>query len=282
MNPDPALPSRLIRWSGHSDRGRIRPHNEDSFIALQFDAREVYRLGKVGEARTGNHHFVFAVSDGMGGALAGEFASRVTVDKILQLLPHSFRQDATGIEAGFIDVLQELFGEIDFALKHLGGSYPEECRGMGATLTLCWLTAEWLHFAHIGDSRLYYLEHANGALRQVSHDDTHIGWLRRNGKITEREARVHPRRTALQKALGSDYQFVTPQVGSIYLQPGDAFLLCSDGLTEGLFDSQLSEHLLKQVPPEPPASPIAERLVHASLQSGGGADNLTALVINLL
>ena len=87
----------------------------------------------------------------------------------------------------------ELFGEIDFALKHLGGSYPEECRGMGATLSLCWLTAEWLHFGHIGDSRIYYLERATGTLRQISHDDTHIGWLRRNGKISEREARHHPR-----------------------------------------------------------------------------------------
>jgi serine/threonine protein phosphatase PrpC len=281
VTPGAMLPARHIRWSGHSDRGRVRPHNEDCFLALQFDAREVHRLGKIGESHTGDQHFVFAVSDGMGGALAGEFASRVTVDKILQLMPHSFRQDVTGIEAGFIDVLGELFGEIDFALKHLGGSYPEECRGMGATLSLCWLTAEWLYFGHIGDSRIYYLERATGSLRQISHDDTHIGWLRRNGKISEREARHHPRRTALQKALGSDYQFVSPQVGSVYLQPGDLFLLCSDGLTEGLFDSQLAEKLLASAS-KPDGEAIAQNLVHASLQSGGGADNLTALVIEVV
>jgi protein phosphatase len=281
VTPHPTLPSRQIRWSGHSDRGRVRSQNEDCFLALQFDAREVQRLGKIGESHTGDQHFVFAVSDGMGGALAGEFASRVTVDKILHLMPRSFRQDATGIDAGYIDVLVELFGEIDFALKHLGGSYPEECRGMGATLSLCWLTVEWLHFGHIGDSRIYYLERATGALRQISHDDTHIGWLRRNGKISEREARHHPGRTALQKALGSDYQFVTPQVGSVYLQPGDMFLLCSDGLTDGLFDSQIAEKLLDPAPP-PDAPPIAQRLVHSSLQSGGGADNLTALVIEVM
>jgi protein phosphatase len=217
----------------------------------------------------------------MGGALAGEFASRVTVDKILHLMPHAFRQDVTGIEAGFIDILGELFARIDFALKHLGGSYPEECRGMGATLSLCWLTAEWLYFGHIGDSRIYYLERATGALRQISHDDTHIGWLRRNGKISEREARHHPGRTALQKALGADYQFVSPQVGSVYLQPGDLFLLCSDGLTEGLFDSQLAEKLLATAS-QPDAQPVAQRLVHSSLQSGGGGDNLTALVIEVM
>lgn len=274
------LPSRHIRWSGHSDKGRVRPHNEDCFLALQFDAREAYRLGKNGASMTGDHHFVFAVSDGMGGAQAGEFASRVTMDKILHLLPRSFRQDVTGIEAGFIDVLGELFGEIDFALKHLGGSYPEECRGMGATLTLCWLTAEWMYFAHIGDSRLYYLERATGALRQISHDDTYVGWLRRNGKISEREARVHPGRTALQKGLGSDYQFVTPQVGSVYLQPGDMFLLCTDGLVEGLFDEQLQQRLLNVAGKEGNFA-IAEDLVRASLGSGGGADNLTALAFEI-
>jgi len=273
----PSLPSRHIRWSGHTDRGKVRPQNEDSFLALQFDAREIHRLGKIGESHTGDHHFVFAVSDGMGGARAGEFASRVTVDKILHLLPRSFRQDVTGIEAGFIEVLVELFGQIDFALKYLGGSYPEDCLGMGATLSLCWFTAEWLHFAHIGDSRIYYLERATGALRQISHDDTYVGWLRRNGKITEREARQHPRRTALQKALGADYQFVDPQVGSVYLQPGDIFLLCSDGLSEGLFESQIAAELLKPSATEPAA---AQRLVRASLECGGG-DNITALVIEL-
>jgi protein phosphatase len=270
----PALPYRRIRWTGHTDRGKVRPLNEDSFLTLQFDAHEVHRLGKIGEAVTGDHHFVFAISDGMGGADAGEFASRVTVDKILHLLPHSFRQDATGIEAGFIDVLEELFGEIDFALKYLGTSYPDDCHGMGATLSLCWLTSEWLYFGHIGDSRIYYLERATGALRQITHDDTHIGWLRRNGKITEREARHHPRRTALQKGLGADYQFVHPQVGSIYLQPGDLFLLCSDGLTEGLFDNQIADHLLTP-------QPTAQQLVHSALACAG-TDNITALVIEVL
>ena len=274
MNPD--LPSRHIRWSGHTDRGKVRPGNEDTFLGLQFDAREVHHLGKIGESQTGDYHFVFAVSDGMGGARAGEFASRVTVNKILHLLPQSFRQEVTGIEAGFLEVLQELFSEIDFTLKHLGGSYPQECLGMGATLSLCWFTAERLYFGHIGDSRLYYLERASGSLRQISHDDTHIGWLRRNGKITEREARRHPRRTALQKALGADYQFVTPQVGSVYLQPGDLFLLCSDGLTEGLYESQIAENLLSSA-----QEPVAERLVRSSLECGG-RDNITALVIEML
>ncbi len=253
----------------------MRVNNEDCFLALQFDANEVHRLGKIGDGVTGDRHFVFAVSDGMGGSHAGEFASRVTVDKIIHLLPQSFRQDVVGIEAGFLEVLEELYDEIDFALKYLGGSYPEECRNMGATLSLCWLTAEWMYYGHIGDSRLYYLEGATGRLRQISNDDSHIGWLRQNGKISEREARMHPRRTALQKALGADYQFVTPQLGTVFLQPGDKFLLCTDGLNEGLYDSQLEE-IMK----DGAEGPRAEALVRAALETAGG-DNVTAVVIEV-
>jgi len=87
---DTPLPQQLS-WSGRTDRGKVRMNNEDSFLALQFNAQEVNYLGKVGEASTDNTDFVFAVSDGMGGAMAGEFASRITVEKITRLLPQSFK-----------------------------------------------------------------------------------------------------------------------------------------------------------------------------------------------
>src|SRR3954468_11123188 len=94
-----------LKWFGWTDVGKVRKNNEDSFLGLQFDAREVHHLGKIGEASLGQTDFVFAVSDGMGGAKAGEFASRVTVDKITRLLPRSFKQSAAGLSAGFEDVL---------------------------------------------------------------------------------------------------------------------------------------------------------------------------------
>lgn len=278
MNP-PAEPTPgfSLRWFGLTDRGRVRPHNEDAFLGLQFDAREVHHLGKVGEASLGMTDFAFAVSDGMGGALAGEFASRVAVDKITRLLPRSFKQSAAGLEAGFEDVLEELFDQIHRALMHLGESY-QECSGMGATLSLCWFTPAWMYFAHIGDSRVYYLPAQEGGIKQVSHDDTHVGWLFRNGKLTEMQAKYHPRRNVLQRALGAGHQFVHPQVGAVALERGDVFLLCTDGLIEGLYDNQLAEHLRK---PEPgaPANP-AERLVRVALQNAG-RDNITALVIEI-
>jgi len=274
--PRTAPVAEHLKWFGRTDRGKVRPNNEDAFVGLQFDSREVHRLGKYGEASTHHADLAFAVSDGMGGAKAGEYASRIAVEKITTLLPRSFRQSATGMEAGFEDVLTELFGQIHEALTHIGNSYAE-CAGMEATLSLCWFTPAWMYFGHIGDSRIYYLPAREGVIKQLSHDDTHVGWLRRNEKITESEARRHPRRTVLQKALGGTHQFVQPQVGAVAYEPGDIFLLCTDGLMEGLYDEHLVEFLSPGAAPGAKADP-AQQLVDASLEKGS-RDNTTALVI---
>jgi protein phosphatase len=117
-------------------------------------------------------------------------------------------------------------------------------------------------------------------IKQISHDDTHVGWLHRNGKINERQARTHPRRNVLQKALGAGNQFVDPQVGAVSYDSGDLFLLCSDGLVDGLYNHQILEILR---PPEalPEHQNFAQRLVQASLETAG-RDNTTALVIGIL
>ena len=266
-----------LKWFGCTDRGKVRPNNEDAFLGLQFDARESHHLGKLGEATMENSDFVFAVSDGMGGALAGEYASKIAVEKITKLLPRSFQQSALGLEAGRSDVLTELFGQVHRALVFLGNSY-EECQGMEATLSLCWFTPGWMYFAHIGDSRIYYLPR-DGGIKQLTHDDTHVGWLFRNGKLNEREVRDHPRRNVLQKALGGGNQFVDPQVGAVGYESGDIFLLCTDGLTEKLYDNQLLDSLRA---PELTSAEInpAQRLVDKSLEKNC-RDNTTALVIRV-
>jgi protein phosphatase len=254
----------------------VRKNNEDSFLALQFDAQEVRYLGKVGEASIEYADFAFAVSDGMGGANAGEFASRIAVEKITRLLPRAYKQTATGLAAGFEDVLTELFDQIHRALMFVGGSY-DECAGMGATLSLGWFTPGWMYFAHIGDSRIYYLPAREGGIRQVTHDDTYVGWLFRQGKLNEREARGHPARNSLQKALGAGHQFVDPQVGAVAYEPGDLFLLCTDGLVDGLYDEQFLDRLRSPDPAEAALNP-AQRLVQAALERSG-RDNTTALVV---
>jgi serine/threonine protein phosphatase PrpC len=268
----PASPD--LRWSGLTHRGHVRTNNEDTFLALRFDAHEVHYLGKTGEDSWAKADFVFAVSDGMGGANSGEFASRITVDKITKLMPRGYRPAAPGPAGGFDATLGGLFTAIHYDLLKLGQSY-EECRGMGTTLSLCWLTPGWLYFGHIGDSRIYHLPPAGG-LHQLSHDHSHVGWLRRNRQLNEREARLHPRRNVLHQALGAAHQFIEPQFGAVPCSPGDRFLICSDGLTEGLWDARLEE-----IVRSPGPGPVAELLVAAAL-AASGRDNITALVVEAL
>lgn len=273
----PDAPAATLHWSGLTHRGKVRPNNEDTFLALNFDGHEVRYLGKIGDSDLGAGDFVFAVSDGMGGAHSGEFASRIAIQKITRLLPRAYRLSAAGLEAGFSDVLRELFDAIHEELLQLGRSYAE-CSGMGATLTLAWFTPQWLYFGHIGDSRLYYVPR-EGGIRQLSHDHSYVGWMRRQGQINEREARDHPRRNALQQALGAGHQFIDPQIGAIAHRPGDRFLLCSDGVNDGLWDHHL-ERLLLTPDEKRVHQPAAVRVVEEALENSG-QDNLTAIVVEV-
>jgi protein phosphatase len=145
---------------------------------------------------------------------------------------------------------------------------------MQTTLSLCWFTPGWMYFGHVGDSRIYHLPRRKNQIKQLTHDDTHIGWLFRNGKISEYEARTHPRRKLLQKALGGGNQFVDPQVGAVGYERGDVFLLCTDGLTEGLFNQQLVDNLRAD-------GRSASKLVTAAVQNSG-SDNTTALLVQVV
>lgn len=275
--PAAPAPAPNVHWAGLTHVGRVRKNNEDVFLALAIDGHEVRYLGKTGHASLAGNDFLFAVSDGMGGAKSGEFASRITVDRVTRLFPRAFRMAAAGIGAGFNDLLAELVTSIHLDLLKLGYSY-EECAGMGATVSLCWVRPDWMYFAHLGDSRIYYQPH-DGPLAQVTHDHSHVGWLRRKGQINEREARSHPRRNALQQALGAGHQFIDPHIGAVAHRPGDRFLICSDGLTDGLWDRQISEHLRAPVPVDGSPS-AAQRIVDDSVHTSG-RDNTTAVVFEI-
>ena len=267
------LAPRLL-WSGLTDIGKIRTNNEDAFLGIAFDGHEVRYLGKIGESSMASTDFVFAVSDGMGGANSGEFASRIAVEKITRLLPKGFRLSAQGMSSGFPDLIGELFSAIHRDMLKMGQAY-EECAGMGATLSLCWFTPEWMYFGHLGDSRIYYLP-KDGALTQVSHDHSQVGWMRRNGQLNEREARFHPRRNALQQALGAGHQFIDPHIGAVGYQSGDRFLICSDGLIDGLWDHRLEDILRSPVAGKTPAQQLVSEAVAES-----GRDNTTAVVVQI-
>ena len=265
-----------IEWSGITDVGRFRKNNEDAFLALTLDGEGVYRLGKIGEAPLKSQDYIFAVSDGMGGANAGEFASKIAVEKITRLFPQSFRSAASGFEVGCHDLLGQLFEEIHQELTHLGFCY-EELRGMGATLSLCWVRPGWVYFAHVGDSRIYHLPQ-DGAIKQLTDDHTHVGWMFREGQLSEREARGHSGRNALQQVLGGKTQQLQPHFGAVGTRAGDRFLICSDGLVEGLWDKGM-DRIVRKPPPYLPGNP-AERLVKEAVDTDG-KDNTTALVFEL-
>jgi protein phosphatase len=200
------------------------------------------------------------------------------VDKITTLLPRAFKQTAHGLNTNVGDVLAELFEQIHRALVYLGGSY-DECHGMQTTMSLGWFTPGWMYFGHIGDSRIYHLRAKQKEILQLTEDDTHVGWLYRNGQINEREARTHPRRNVLQKALGGANQFVDPQVGAVAYERGDVFLFCSDGLNEGLYDHHLVDIL--RTPAKDNQINPAQLLVDESVKNDG-RDNTTALVVQVV
>lgn len=277
-NPSENPADTRLSWSAMTHTGRFRKSNEDAFLALTFDANEVTRLGKTGDSTLERGDFVFAVSDGMGGHNAGEFASRIAVEKITELFPRTFRLDAMGIRRGSGDLLDSLFSQIHEEIIRQGTFY-EECRGMGATLSLCWFRPGWMRFCHVGDTRIYYLPR-EGPIKQITEDHTHVGWLLRQGKITAYEARTHPGRNQLSQAITAGTRRLDPQHGAVGFEPGDRFILCSDGLTDGLSDRGI-EHILRSRPERVAHLEPAPALIHEGL-AGSGRDNLTAIVIEAL
>jgi serine/threonine protein phosphatase PrpC len=103
-----------------------------------------------------------------------------------------------------------------------------------------------MYFAHVGDSCIYFLPSAGG-MKQITNDDTYVGWLFRNGQINEREPKNHPQRNVLQKVLGADPQQIEPKTGAVGFEPGDRFLVCGDGVTDGLVDCRI-EDILRSPP----------------------------------
>ncbi|MEM9226760.1 MAG: protein phosphatase 2C domain-containing protein [Verrucomicrobiota bacterium] len=266
-----------LAWSGMTHPGRVRRNNEDAFLALAVDAEEMQLLGKVGEDELGRQDFIFAVSDGMGGANAGEFASRIAVDKIAAMLPRSYWLGAIGIRKGTDDYLISLFAETHAEMQQMGISYPE-CQGMGATLSLCWFSPGRMHFAHVGDSRIYYLP-KDGQIKQLTEDHTHVGWLVRTGQITESEARYHPDKSGLQQVLGGNVREPVPQIGVVKYEVGDRFILTSDGVTDGLSSNGIASKVIGPLGQKSEMS-AAERIIQEALFNSG-RDNLTALVVEV-
>ncbi len=267
-----------VHWTAQTHQGRVRRTNEDSFLCLRFDQTDLTFLGKEGESPLNRHEFIFAVSDGMGGENAGDFASNDVIQSVTAIISRNYHQTASSKSHTERERLQEFCQQIHEHASKVS-RYYEECKGMGATLSLAWIDSGTLHVLHLGDSRIYHFP-VDGGIVQLTEDHTVAGRLFRDGKISEREARNHPYRNQLEKSIGCHSADVNPQITSIPVQKGDRFLLCSDGITDGLWDHSL-EKLIRTPPSYLKELTPAEALVKEAMEASG-RDNLTALVVEIV
>ncbi len=229
-------------YAARTDVGCVREHNEDSFIAATP---------------------LFVVADGMGGHEAGEVASEIAIRTMLDKAPNGPDGDAlanavkcanTAIIAGAAN----------------GTGRP----GMGTTMTAAQIFDDQLLIAQVGDSRAYLLH--EGTLQRVTRDHSLVADLIEQGRITEEEARVHPQRSVITRALGSDIN-VEPDIYILRVSSGDRLLLCSDGLSSMVTDSTIAACLRANDDPQS----CCDALIREAL-AAGGLDNVTCVVVDPL
>ena len=219
----------------------------------------------------GGPQALLLVSDGVGGANAGEVASQMAVNLISGGLS---RARDTLVEAR--TAREAILAALHAANTAIMAKAAEpEFDGMGATLSLlCFAGKTEACWGQAGDSRIYVC--CQGRLRQISRDHSPVGRLRQEGKISEAEARHHPLRNQIDQSLGDPSNLFQPDSGIEHIHPGDVFLLCSDGLSDGLWDREIEEVLAGvHVPAD--VRPAVQRLVGGA-KKASGRDNITAVL----
>ena len=232
-----AMPS----YGSRTDVGLVRDHNEDSLAV---------------------NPPLYAVADGMGGHAAGEVASEIAIQTLVANAPETPDGDdlARAVVAANHAVIRA-------AAEGIGR------KGMGTTMTCAMLSGKRLVVAQVGDSRAYLLH--EGSLQRITRDHSLMADLIESGQITVEEARVHPQRSVITRALGSDPSTL-PDIYEMNVAPGDRLLLCSDGLS-GMVDDSLLESTLERVKdPQRCAAALVNEAITA-----GGYDNVTAVVVDV-
>lgn len=228
-------------YGSRTEIGNVREHNEDSLTVLPP---------------------LFAVADGMGGHEAGEIASEITINTLNDLAPQSADAEALAraVVAANLNVIK-------------APSQGVGREGMGTTLTAAILEKERLVIAQVGDSRAYLLH--NGSLQQLTRDHSLMADMIEAGQLTEAEARVHPNRSVITRAIGSD-PHMQPDLYELNVETGDRLLLCSDGICGMIEDHEIAS-IMRQAPS---AQSCADQLIEAAL-AAGGFDNATAVVVDV-
>ncbi len=237
-----------IEYGAKSDQGMVRGSNEDSYIA---DGRNK----------------IFLVADGMGGHAAGEVASQITASTVDEIAL------AGGSDSNMEDLLQ-------FAVQQANTRVYEaqrikaEYRGMGSTLTVLAFRENRYYLAQVGDSRAYLLR--DDTLNQLTRDHSVVWPLFESGVLSKDDISRHPQKNLITRSIGTHPEVEVDLQNGAALE-GDLYLLCSDGLTDVLSDSDILQ-LISRTSMD--AQQISESLVRAA-NSGGGPDNVTAVVVRL-
>ncbi len=264
-----------IRSAALTDVGVVREHNEDSIMAMEF-AQD----SQVSPAR----HYLYVVSDGMGGAEAGETASAIAVETIRYYVESGVFSDRASITekaaAGgqrpaqsYEELLRGALEQANRDIVAYQAGHPE-ARGMGATAVSALLTPPDAAIAWVGDSRAYLFE--GGRLRQLTKDHSLVQRLVEIGQITAEQARHHEHKNVITRSLGARANGPAGAESiKIRLKRGDRLMLCSDGLMAHVEDSAIAEVLARQDDPME-----AARELVAAANAGGGTDNISVIVID--
>ena len=233
-----------VRQLGHgTDTGKKRRRNEDEYVVEPP---------------------LFAIADGMGGAQAGELASSLAAGAV---------RGGEGAAGGGEDYVVELIQEANRRV-YQRSSQDAAVSGMGTTMTVALVEEGAVFFGHVGDSRAYLIR--DGKLEQLTEDHSLVAELVRSGKLSPEEAETHPQRSVITRALGTDPD-VDVDTFSIPTQPGDLFMLCSDGLTSMVEDDVILSTVEKH---RDNLQTAAKALIRAA-NKGGGEDNITVVFFEI-
>jgi serine/threonine protein phosphatase PrpC len=227
---------------GITDPGRKRRRNEDAYVIEPP---------------------LFAVADGMGGAQAGEVASRLAAAALKE----------SGVERGGEDRIVSVIQEANRRIYDRSNADPN-ASGMGTTMTVALVENGQVAFGHVGDSRAYLIR--GGTMEQLTEDHSLVAELMRSGKLSPEEAETHPQRSVITRALGTDPD-VDVDTFTIAAQTGDVFLLCSDGLTTMVSN----ETILDLVERNRASMDKALRALVGAANKGGGEDNITVVAFEI-
>jgi serine/threonine protein phosphatase PrpC len=256
------VPSR-VRAFGLTDRGLQRVANEDSFAMAELSREQRWRGGAAASWSTTDGGVLLVVSDGMGGANAGEVASALSVEAVLGGMLQAAREQKPDGET-LRRVIEVASDKVHQASKRPGR------RGMGATLTAALLTGPRAYVAQIGDSRAYLLR--GGRIGQVTHDQSYVQMLVDMGRMTPEEAESSPRKNIILQVMGQA-TVLRVVLARLTLRVGDRLLLCSDGLSNVVTDAAINAVA------RPPGELATAASALVSLTKEGGApDNVTVIV----